>query len=480
MYNKRMKHPSRIFALYLFLFLIATAVTIYFQTAFPFVRYLLPACFLSLLFFWQVRPVRYALLLFVFLLLPTFRLDVAKKNSAINPSRGYYVAEEPKIFGRSQAIVLKGIEHGEKVEVIVNQFPQYQFGETVKLGGELKAGEGSEQKYKLLKGISKTYLYPTINKTNQSLFFTDKLYVLVRRPLIEVKNAYSSQIGRLLSAPESGLLAGILLGIRSSLSESFLNDLSKTGTIHIIALSGFNITILAEFMRILTRNLSRKSGFFLPLITIWAFVMATGFSSSIIRAAIMGSLLVVGGFIGRRSDALLSILFACFVMVFLNPFVLVYDLGFQLSFAATVGIFFLAPVFDRYLGFLGAAGPYFSATLAAQLLTWPITSFSFGTVSLISPIVNVFILPLVPPLMLIGFIVATLGFVSVWLAKALAFVPWTILAYLIRVIKYSANLKFAAINYKIASPIFILGYYLVILDVILFFRRVSIGKKVVS
>ncbi|MDD3481084.1 MAG: ComEC/Rec2 family competence protein, partial [Patescibacteria group bacterium] len=212
---------------------------------------------------------------------------------------------------------------------------------------------------------------------------------------------------------------------------------------------------------------------------IWAFVFATGLSASVVRAAIMGSLLLLAGKIGRKSSAFNAILVASSVMVFLNPSILIYDVGFQLSFAAVIGIIYLAPHLEKPFVIFGKGlSTIMAGTIAAQLLTIPIISYHFGRVSLISLLANILILPFVPILMLLGFLVATIGLTSLWLASLLAFIPWVLLSYFFLVARELGSLSFAEATYEM-SFFTAVAIYLILFEVIYIFgRRAKVAKEI--
>lgn len=276
--------------------------------------------------------------------------------------------------------------------------------------------------------------------------------------------------------PHAGLINGILLGERSEISDELSNALSRTGTMHIIALSGFNITIVAVFLTFLTQGLSRKISMFLTISGIFCFILATGFSASAIRAGVMGVLLVLAKFLGRKSDGLVAILFAAAIMVFANPKILLYDIGFQLSFAAACGIIFLVPILDEKVFFVKRPlQAIINPTIAAIIFTWPLTSYYFGVFSVVALFTNILILSFVEILMLLGFLTAIFGIFSEIIQKFFAIISWGVSSYIFKIIEFFSKPLWAVIQIKISSAVFIAGYYLLLFDGILFFRR-KIGK----
>lgn len=480
-------HPSRVFAILLTSFLLTVAYASFMAPQSHYLIYVIIAAGISTVLFWRVKQIRIIALFILFVFFGLWRAaETIPKN---NPNWiNFYigkegsikvrVVEEPKTSGKFQQIIAKPLDENIKgnLQISTNQFPKYHFGDTLKVNGKIEDLKKDSEKYRNYfksQNIFAFMQFPKINIASppKETLWGD-LYFKIRKPLLLVRLKYEEMIARLLPEPQAGLLSGILLGSRADLSDEFLSQLSVTGTTHIIALSGYNITIIVMFMTVLTRHTSKRLAFVLPLIGILAFVLATGLSASIIRAAIMGFLLLLSSRVGRQSDALVSVLFASAVMVFVTPAIFLFDVGFQLSFAAVCGILFLAPKIQKYLSFMGdGIAVILAGTLSAQLLSWPITSYYFGNVSFVAPLSNLLILISIPYLMFVGFVIASIGFVSFWLAQNLSVILWVWLSYYVKVIEFLASTKYAASNYKITSGWLLLGYFLLMFDLVLVLNR---------
>lgn len=480
-------HPSRILAGLLSIFLLSVAIVTFYPIKSNLLPYLIITFLIITLFFWPHKAIRYTCLVLLVIILASWRTgQITSKNSPdwIN----YYIGkdmtmkvkiiEEPKVSGKFQQIIAQPVEKNIKgnVQISANQFPTYHFSDTLEVRGKLSDLKKDSEQYRGYFKSQNIYgflRFPEIKKSESpKLGFWDELYFKVRKPLVELRLQYENIIAKILPEPESGLLSGILLGSRADLSTEFKSQLSATGTTHIIALSGFNITIIASIFAYLAKGLSRRLSLWLPLAGIIFFVLATGLSASVVRAAIMGSMLLLARFLGRQTDAPISVLFASALMVFTNPFILIYDVGFQLSVTAMCGILFLAPRIEKHFSFMGKPlGPIMAQTLSAIALSWPVTSYYFGSVSFIAPIANLLILPLVPPFTVIALICVSTGFISIWLAGKLSIILWLVLSYIIRVIEVLAGTNFASTSYKISSPWLLVGYYLLVFDLLLFLRK---------
>jgi len=228
-------------------------------------------------------------------------------------------------------------------------------------------------------------------------------------------------IERYVRSPEAGLTAGMLLGEKAALDTPTRDALNATGTTQHVVISGWNISIVIGLFAALGRNLSirrRRVWAFAALATVVVYTFAVGGDLSVVRAAVMGGGALIAPLVGRRADPLVWLSIACATMALIDPTV-THDLSFLLSAAATFGVLVVAPrladmarrvpagrAFPR-LTELGAVA------IAAYLMTEPIILHAFGRVSLISPIVNIIVEPLVPVIMAIGFITALLSFVPI-------------------------------------------------------------------
>lgn len=378
------------------------------------------------------------------------------------------VITEPKVSGKYQTFLLKKQNRDILVRVTTNQFPKYSFGEKIKVTGNFNRADQPDNNRNIYGNI----FLPQIEKDDFNEGGIRDSLLALRVTLNKQKRAFEKQIAIILPEPISGLLAGILLGTRSQLTSEIITLLTITGTVHIIALSGYNITIIIDFFKKATGGFSKNLAFWLPTIGICIFVLATGASASIVRAAIMGWVLLCSKYFGRQNDSSIAIILSASIMIFFSPNIILYDIGFQLSFAAILGIVYFSESIEKKVVFLGKTlGNILGATVAANLTTWPILSYHFGRVSLISPVSNLLILPFIPPLMFIGFLATTVSFVSLWLGEYLAVICWFIVEYMLKVITLLAGLKFSQITLKIGSPLFLIGYAFLLFDLTLFIRR---------
>ena len=267
----------------------------------------------------------------------------------------------------------------------------------------------------------------------------------IRSSIFNLRQKSSEVLQVLFPSPEAELLSGILLGRDQGISKELQSAFRKTGMTHIIAISGFNITILAGlFSGIFTRLLGRKLGAVTAIIGIAGYTILVGADAAVVRAAIIGTLGVLGGMFGRRQNGLNSLGLATFGMMMVNPNIL-WDIGFQLSVAATLGLVLYAQPMEAW--FIRTASRWVSEqqanllvgpisecilfTLAAQVMTLPILAYHFGEVSWIALIANPLVLPAQSLVMILGGMALLAGLLLPALGQffsilALPFVRYTV------------------------------------------------------
>ncbi len=224
--------------------------------------------------------------------------------------------------------------------------------------------------------------------------------------LLRVKTASLDLIRRALPAKEASFMEGVLLGYRNDFSEGLQTDMKLSGTTHLVALSGYNISILVLAVHSLFLGLlSRRQAFFLVAAAVLLFSILAGAESSIVRAAVMGLALLLAKVLGRPGSFGLAMLWAAFGMTLWNPGAL-FEAGFLLSFASLLGIAYVAPAIQAAANFRGKWPRFFefaAMTLGAQLAALPVIAAVFGNFSWLAFPANILILPLIPVLMGLGF-----------------------------------------------------------------------------
>jgi competence protein ComEC len=328
----------------------------------------------------------------------------------------------------------------------------YKYGDRLEISGLPKTppdmGAFSYRDYLARQGIDTIINYPIIRfkESDQGSLFMKYVFAL-RQYAYETINAIFPQ-------PEASLMAGILLGIDRDIPSKTYDAFRATGTAHIIAISGFNIAILAGLFAWLASRVFRRM--WSPLLAIFGIIFYTilvGAGASVVRAAIMGTIGLMGGILGRSQAGVNTLAFAGGLMAVMNPLV-IWDPGFQLSFTATLGLILFADPLQA--GFTRLAerfieqglarrlsrpvGEFLLFTLAAQITTMPVTAFHFGRLSLSAMVANPLILPPQALLMVLGGMVVLIGMVLPSLGHAFALLVWPLPAYTIRTAELLARL----------------------------------------
>jgi competence protein ComEC len=274
-------------------------------------------------------------------------------------------------------------------------------------------------------------------------------------------------------APSSDLLQGILLGDDSGLPDELKNAFSRTGTSHILAISGFNISLLSGLIiTFASKLLGRRRGAAAAALVIILYTLLVGAGASVVRAAIMGLIGLIGQQFGRRQAGLNSLAFTAALMSLLDPGA-PWDVGFQLSFMATLGLIlyaepletgfrrlagrFLSPGWTNRLA--GPAGEYVLFTLAAQATTLPLMMYYFQSFSPVTFLANPLLLPDQPPLMILGGLALLGGLVDLTVGRALALLAWPFSAYTIRVVTWLGAVPYASIPANVPGPGLLIMFY---------------------
>ncbi|MCB0193022.1 MAG: DNA internalization-related competence protein ComEC/Rec2 [Anaerolineae bacterium] len=302
------------------------------------------------------------------------------------------------------------------------------------------------------------------------------IYSMVRRPqimlvesgqghpfwtaLLTFKHHASQTINRMMAEPYASLLNGILLGIETGIPQGLYDAFNLTGTSHIIVISGSNISLIAGiFMLLGQRLVGKRYAPPLAIIGVIIYTLLVGADAAVSRAAVMGIVWVLAIWVGRPGLALNSLIFSGLVLSLINPLIL-WDVGFQLSFVATLGLIVLVSPLERltfgflkrrlkteHVGLLMALlNELLIVTLAAQIITGPLIVYHFGRFSLVSLLSNLLILPVQPPIMVVGGIATLAGMVWLSLGQLLSWLVWLPLAWSVWIVEQTAQLPFASLD----------------------------------
>jgi len=339
-------------------------------------------------------------------------------------------------------------------ELLVRVFPNetYEYGERIRIRGKVVTPPENED-FSYREYLARQGVHSYMSQTEVT-HLPGNGGSSIRIAIYAFKEKALDNIYLIFPDPEASLLAGILLGVDTGLPSDLQQAFKDTGTAHIIAISGFNIAIIAGiFSTLFSRLFGQIRGAVLAILGIAFYTFLVGADAAVVRAAIMGGLSLVIRQVGRRNDGLNALMLSAVIMSIFNPNI-PWDVGFQLSFFATLGLILYAEPFQnwavntitRYTSQGNAqklAAPlseYILLTLAAQLTTLPIMAYHFQRISLVSLIANPFILPVQPAVMIVGGIAVILSLIWLPLGAVAAFAAWPFVAYTIRLVELFALL----------------------------------------
>lgn len=328
-------------------------------------------------------------------------------------------------------------------------YPEYHYGDELAVECILQRPEPIDDfRYDRYLELSGTYW--TCSNANIQYLGSGHGFFL-KGYLLTWKTIFLSQINKIIHEPQASFLAGLLLGVRRGFTQDLLDNFQRTGTTHILAISGYNITLIITLLlnMFIGFGLKRQYAFWFIIIGVVTFIFVTGASASVVRAGIMGIFVLLARQWGRLSSIRQVLLGTAVLMVAYKPQTLVYDAGFQLSFASTLGLIYLSPHLERYVHFFPESfglRENSSSTLAAIFSTLPLSLFQFHGISFSAFFTNLLVLPLVPLAMGVGFFAVVLSFFSLSYGRIFAWMPWLILEYIIRVLSFFSKFRWSYIS----------------------------------
>lgn len=348
-----------------------------------------------------------------------------------------------------------------KIVIYTDRYPRYHYGDIINIKGKVKPFSEFRSYSSII--ISGKISYPSIELFSPAKFS-------LRRTALLVKNKITSSLQKIIPEPKSSLLISLMFGAKNNLTSVLEKQIRRCGLSHVIVASGLHLSIIAKalsgFLDILC--MSNSVNFIISSLFILSFAFMAGLTPSIIRAAIMASLLILSRFSFRLYNSFNALLLAAVIMIWLNPLVLFWDLGFQLSFLATAGIIFLYPIWKEspfwQQDWFNKKGQIIRETVlsTSSALTFviPWVIFKMQVLSLVSPITNLLILPLVPLIMAGGAIVAISSLLFYPFGLFLGALLNLILAYFLKVISLFSSLSWSQIYIPSVLHWFIIPYYI--------------------
>jgi competence protein ComEC len=362
------------------------------------------------------------------------------------------VVDEPDRRERSMRVVIN--VGNDTLLLILDRYDEVAYGDFVRVTGLLRVPEPFEgdygrvfhyDGYLRVRGIGYTMSYPQTFVVMSSRNGNKFLHLL-----FDFKNTFITAINRTIPDPAAGLGIGLLLGVKQALGDNLEDSFRRTGLIHIVVLSGFNVMIvITAVMFLLGSVLPLYPRIGIGLIAIIAFALLVGLSATVVRATIMASLVLIAQFVGRKYDVVRALFVAGAIMVVVQPHILAFDIGFQLSFMATLGLILVAPQFETLMGYVPSqfgVREFLLATIATQIAVLPLLIFHIGEVSIIAIVANVLVLPWVALAMALTFLTGIIALAVPSLVLPLAMSAYTVLWVMIFIVEWCASIPYAAIT----------------------------------
>jgi competence protein ComEC len=358
------------------------------------------------------------------------------------------------IYGYGQQLDFSGTSPQLSGKIKISGFgiPMVYRGDVIRAEGRLKASTGSYQA---------RMSYAKLTKISGG-----------HNPIYSFTRRFSAGMQSALPEPNSSFGLGLLVGQRNNLPDELYQQLIAVGLVHIVAVSGYNLTILVRAAGRL-RLFSKYQQLIMSLCLIAGFLVMTGFAASIVRAAIVSTLGLWAWYYGRQLRPAMVLAFTAALTSFINPYYIWGDLGWYLSFLAFSGILIIAPVLSVRLfrqppKLLVAAA---LETFCAELMALPFIMLMFGQLSLIGLVANVLVVPLVPLAMLLSALAAITGILAPAFAGWLAWPANWLLTYMLDLVRWFASLPGIFQRRSLNLTSLLIFYSLIVAALFVFHRR---------
>jgi competence protein ComEC len=399
-----------------------------------------------------------------------YQTNLVKRSSLIDFNgkevsfTGVVSKEVERGFNKSQIVV--NVSDG-KVLITTDKYSPVEYRDKIKVVGKIEVPEKKDNfdygGYLAKDEISTTMYFPSIEIVEKGNY--ENVFDKSISQIYLFKNKMGEEIRNYIPSNLSPIAEGLILGNDSKMDKEMKDKLSRSGLSHIIAISGSHIVVFSAmlFEVLLFLGLWRKQAQVGAIIFTFLYVFLVGLPASAVRAGIMVSLLFLAQILGRQSFNLRTLVLAAFLILFVNPLLLKFDLGFQLSFLAVLGLILMGPVFNHWLNFIfkdrmGFIRELLAMTLSAQVFTIPLLINSFSYFSVVSSVSNILAVPPTPLLMALGLILPLIGMVLPILGWIIAIPLIVLLYYLVLIVNISSSVPFAVLNLQLPIVVLLLFY----------------------
>lgn len=366
------------------------------------------------------------------------------------------VASEPESKSFTKVFILR-TENSVLIRTATDKLTDVDYGDHVSATGKLNMprnfGSNNGRVFDYIDYLGKDGIFYEFKKAEVKKANDKELGVMnfasVTKVLFALKKKFIENLERVLGEPHAALAGGLVVGEKASLGNDLINDFRRAGLIHIVVLSGYNITIIAASIRRMLSFLPKKISIILGAFGIVGFGIMVGGGATVVRSCIMAIIALISEISGKNYNVLRALIIAALLMLIQNPLILLYDPSFQLSFLASLGLIMLSSKVEKRLGFItekfGMRGTV-ASTLATQIFVSPYILYMMGQLSIIGVFVNIIVLPFIPVTMLFVFLTGFVGFFSLAISQAIAWITHILLSYELFIVEESSALPFASLN----------------------------------
>ncbi|MFH1667703.1 MAG: ComEC/Rec2 family competence protein [Candidatus Komeilibacteria bacterium] len=441
---------------------------------------------------WKVKKIRFILLILIAILIGIIRLQYSypeineEQIAFYNNSTGLefkqmvetewqgVVVKEPDIRNDHTKLTLQASQVlvddvWQAINGLVlmksNLYPEYNYGDQLEVRCNLVQPDKIED-FAYDDYLSRYDIYSLCYSPKIELIATEQGNYL-SASILEFKDKVHLLFKQNINEPASSLLSAILLARKRGLSDQLLNNFSRAGVSHMIAISGMHISIISLLIvRLLAvLYLPKKVAYPIALSLLAIFIILVGAPASAVRAGMMGAIVLIADYFGRFNQSYRALIFVATATLLINPKLIIFDLGWQLSFLAVLSLIFYSPVMDKLfkrMPQLGGLTAILKTTLAAQVLTLPWIVYKFGIISVAAPVANILLLPSLPVIIIVSILAIVISFIYAPLAPLLFWLVWYILNKLIEVINLIGSSSLAVIDNITISIWFVVCLYLAI------------------
>ncbi|MFH1170886.1 MAG: ComEC/Rec2 family competence protein [Candidatus Vogelbacteria bacterium] len=385
------------------------------------------------------------------------------------------ISDEPDERDRDTRLTFRPDKSAGRLLLVVPNFPIYHYGDRLRVVGKTEEPHTFETDIGLPDGkAGRVFDYPAYLHTRGigAVMYQPRIESLNENRgskliggLFAFKNVFLNQLNQTLPEPQSSLLGGLVVGGKRSLGAVWQEHFRQAGLIHLVVLSGYNLTIIGVGIAWLftALRLRRSLALLFSALAVILFAIMVGGGASVIRAAVMAIIVIFARLTGRSYDAGRALITAMVVMVAINPLILINDIGFQLSCLATAGLIYGSPLIERWFNFIPAKfglRSVITTTTAAQLAVLPWLLFVMGQVPIYALLTNILVVPIVPLAMFLSAIIGLAGLIILPLTYLLAPLGYLIATYILTVTSIFSALPGAGLSLKTFPFALVLLIYL--------------------